>query len=266
MDIEPSQYFYHGDIMANQITVQELIDYYVNLLIIQYHDLPKAQATIAALVNILIANGIFLDIQNAYDIDTAVGVQLDVIGKYAGVDRFYKGQDLQGFFSFIDYSQVNSPPITAIGFSDYSEYPSKPGKWLIYSQVLSSSLALDDEDFRTLIKLKIIENNSNFSHKEIDDEIFNAFGLDLIPDSMGNMTMNYFVNANAAAIIMVAAQKGLLPKPIAVGIRYIIPQYRPFFGFATYAGLSPLITGFTDYADYGIESGETLTYSDLVAG
>lgn len=252
--------------MAAASTVEELIAYYVNLLIIQYHDQPKAQATIAALISVLLADGIFLDIQNAYNIDTAVGVQLDVIGKYVGVDRFYRGQDLQGYFSFINYQEVDAPPDDRIGFADYADFLTKAGKWLIYPQVLSSTLALTDDEFRILIKLKIIINYSNFSHKEIDEEIYDAFGLNLIPDSLGNMTMYYFVNANSAAIIMVAAQKKLLPKPMAVGIRYIIPQFAPFFGFASYDGYSPLITGFTDYADYGIESGETLTYSDLVAG
>lgn len=69
------------------MTDQELIDYYADLLILQYRGKPKAYATIQALVKNVIMGQLPLAVQNAYDIETSVGVQLDVLGKYAGVER-----------------------------------------------------------------------------------------------------------------------------------------------------------------------------------
>ena len=69
------------------MTNAELIEYYKNLLILQYKTLTKAPAHIEALIEIIMIFELIEDVKNAYDIDTAVGVQLDVLGKYIGLDR-----------------------------------------------------------------------------------------------------------------------------------------------------------------------------------
>lgn len=70
------------------MTTQELIDYYKNLLILQYKGKEKNDDCIEALVALVVASQIYTDVQNAFDLETAVGVQLDVLGKYAGVSRY----------------------------------------------------------------------------------------------------------------------------------------------------------------------------------
>lgn len=72
-------------------TNQELIDYYKDLLIIQYRNKPKARATIDALVKNVIMNQLGQQLYDAFDVDQAEGVQLDVIGKYVGVSRYNNG-------------------------------------------------------------------------------------------------------------------------------------------------------------------------------
>ena len=92
-------------------SVQSLIDYYVNLLIIQYHNQPKAQATIALFIQELLVNNLAFAVQNGYqlvpssDNPGAVGKQLDVLGKYEGIDRFYRQLDLEDYFSLIAYNE-----------------------------------------------------------------------------------------------------------------------------------------------------------------
>ena len=57
---------------------QKLVEYYVNLLIIQYHNKPKAKATIRAFVSQLLEfYSLIKEIQFAYGIETAIGDQLD---------------------------------------------------------------------------------------------------------------------------------------------------------------------------------------------
>ena len=67
--------------------VEVLSSYYQNLLIKQYHDKTKAKGTIDALVTQAFADWVYPQVRDAFDIDTAVGVQLDTLGKYVGVDR-----------------------------------------------------------------------------------------------------------------------------------------------------------------------------------
>lgn len=63
-------------------------EYYSNLLILQYHNKPKAKATIEAVVNLL-PDGLIQEVTNGFNLETAVGKQLDVLGEYIGVDRYY---------------------------------------------------------------------------------------------------------------------------------------------------------------------------------
>ena len=75
------------------MTVVEIVLYYTNLLIIQYIGKVKARAQIEAFINPAVMDNLPVSVQNAFDIDTAEGVQLDVIGKYAGVTRYGQGQN-----------------------------------------------------------------------------------------------------------------------------------------------------------------------------
>jgi len=244
--------------MAN---VTEILDYWQNTLIVQYHDKPKARATVRLLIEQMLASGILFDIRDGYDLETAVGVQLDIIGKYVGIDRFYEGQDLTGYFALTDYAEV-TPDVGKRGFAAYSEWVTKDGKTLIYDNSLSIDLRLNDNDFRTLIKLKIIQNNSDHSHKSIDDSIFATFGSDVIPDSTGNMVMYYFVPTTKTEIIKVAIQKQILPRPMAVRLNYLIETLDGYFGFTDYSGAGSEI-GFSDYIDFDTKTGQSLAYSNL---
>lgn len=243
--------------------IQALIDYYTNLLIIQYNQKTKARAMIAAFAKQLLANGVFFDVRDGYNIDTAVGKQLDVIGKYVGLDRFYGEEELDGFFAFSDYDETTIDP-TKIGFSTYSDYETWEGKMLTYDDVITKQGRLIDDDYRFLLKLKIILNNSNFSHKEIDDSLWRFFGNDLVADSTGNMIMDFFVTDNKSTIIKAAIAKSLLPNPMGVWARYLISGDTDFFGLGTYADPESASIGFSSYADYDTLTGVTATYGDLI--
>lgn len=62
--------------------------YLSSLLIIQYHNKSRAVETIESLGEIF-PDELILAVRDAFNIDTAVGVNLDVLGKYLGVNRWY---------------------------------------------------------------------------------------------------------------------------------------------------------------------------------
>lgn len=74
--------------MAN---VSNIVQYYADLLIIQYNGKPKATATVKTMVEIILQNGILLDVLNAFNPETCTGKQQDILGKWIGVDRYYLG-------------------------------------------------------------------------------------------------------------------------------------------------------------------------------
>ncbi|MBO7735892.1 MAG: DUF2612 domain-containing protein [Methanobrevibacter sp.] len=70
--------------------MSEYTDYYADLLILQYKTQPKARATISALTEKVIADGLLLDVINGFNLLTAEGKQLDLLGKYIGLSRNVK--------------------------------------------------------------------------------------------------------------------------------------------------------------------------------
>jgi hypothetical protein len=196
----------------------ELIAYYVNLLILQYRNKPNAKGTITAIIKALMIYDLIRAVENGYNIDDAVGVQLDILAKYVGVERIATGVDFsRTFFGFVDYAEAT--PYTGVaGLLPYNEVNPPDAQFLKYGVDQESSFRLTDAELRILIKLKIAQNNSNHSTAEIDD-ILNEFfpGQAIFSDNF-NMTISYIFDTGISGIINVAIAQGIIPKPAAVGL------------------------------------------------
>ncbi|MEZ5691203.1 MAG: DUF2612 domain-containing protein [Rickettsiales bacterium] len=248
--------------------IGNIVSGYINLLIIQYATKPKARAIIELFVSELLANGILQDIRDAYNVDTATGRQLDILGKYVGVDRFYKNQDLKNYFAVTNYDE-EIIDVNKFGFVNYSNSDDAISNGTLdYNDVIQANFRLNDDSYRILIKLKIIQNHSNHSHKSIDDSIYNFFGSTVIPSSDGKMDVYYFIPKELEEVIKAAIFKQVMPRPMGVSIGYIA-QESPFFAFTGYENNNSAninITGFTDY-DSGFEkSGASLDFNKVNNG
>lgn len=250
--------------MADSATVQQLIDYYTNLLIIQYHNKTKARATINLIATEMLANGLILDVKEGYNIDTAVGVQLDIIGKYVGVDRFYQSQDID--FTAFGYSNAAEEEVDQVtGYADAADFDSKEGTFLSASDVIGNGFSLSDSDYRILIKLKILLNHSNFSNGSLDDSIYQIFGPTLYAVDNLNMSMEYFTDADLSLIVRVALAKGLLPHPMGVRINHVIEE-NTYFGFSNATEQESVgQTGYAAASDFLTKNGEFLGVDNFIA-
>lgn len=199
-------------------TLQDIINYYVNLLIIQYHDKPKAKKTIALLINIIWANMIIFQIRDAFNWKTAIGNQLDIIGKWLGIIRFYNGILFftQNWFSLIDWNNPEGS-LWQGGFSTFDNFNQLEGGFLDYINTNPTSNKLDDTSFRIMIGLKIISNNLIYTAKNIDDAIWNYFNGDVYTVWSGNKVTYYYKNT-LNEIMQVALFYGILPAPTGVEI------------------------------------------------
>ena len=65
----------------------DIINYYKDRLIAQYKLLPKARETVDLFCRAAYCNLLPLTLENSFDIETAVGAQLDMIGRIIGVTR-----------------------------------------------------------------------------------------------------------------------------------------------------------------------------------
>jgi hypothetical protein len=78
--------------------------YYGSRLAIQYRGQPKAQATIQLLTKQAMGDLMIQDVQDAWDLATAVGPQLDTVGKYIGLSRNVSVTLTRPYFGFVLYA------------------------------------------------------------------------------------------------------------------------------------------------------------------
>ena len=190
------------------MTNQELINYYADLLILQYKGKPKAYAMIQTLVTPVIMDQLPTQVENAFNVlgsQIAQGVQLDVIGKYAGASR------------------------SGVGFN-------------------GSPITLSDSDFLTLIQFAIIKNNSGSSLATIESLLFQYFPDEVLVFDYQNMQMSYLINSSIGSqnLVQLLVTEGLLPKPMGVALASVIyaPIITAFFGMTDY--ILYTLTGLTE--------------------
>lgn len=205
--------------------MEELLKYYPNLLIIQYNHAIKARATIEAYVKLLWANQILRQIRDSFDVDTAVGEQLDVIGLWVGVDRYVylKPYDNHPWISLIEITGATDTVLQG-GYAEQSNFNTKLGGFLTPDMVIGSNKSdLQDEEFRWLIKLKIIKNSISHTCKNIDDAIYGLFGNDVWTTwDLDNHILYYNWSSDFEKwwLMEIALKKNILPCPTPCSIAF----------------------------------------------
>ena len=149
-----------------------LKQYFADLLIIQYRGSKKNRALIEFLVDLIFANNLALEIkEKTVNVNDSIGKQLDDVGKWVGVDRYYyKEIWTHPYLAFPNYSTIKTSDYSEFqgGFSTYSNFAENNGGFLTYkswSSVRAKANEIGDEYFRKLIQLKIIKNSINHTCK-----------------------------------------------------------------------------------------------------
>ena len=85
------------------MTLAEKITYYTDLLIMQYRTAIRARKQVSLLTKQAMADDLIVAVRDAFAVDTAVGAQLDILGKYVGVPRNIGTPLPQAYFGLYDY-------------------------------------------------------------------------------------------------------------------------------------------------------------------
>lgn len=183
---------------------------YSDLLIFQYAGKPRAVATINLLTEQWTQSFIgAASIPEMLNIDTAVGVNLNIVGKIVGQDRTLQKVVEREFFAFFGDEKTKGFRSGGIGGSP----------WYRHGDAIAGLATLSDAEMRTLIKARCIKN---FSHCNIDDveracqQLFGSSGYQLDITAPCVWTITTF---GVDSFILFAAQSlDVLPR--AAGIRY----------------------------------------------
>lgn len=200
--------------------LSDALDYYSNLLVLQYRTKPKAAATIQILVKQAIADLFTLDLQTAFDLNTAVGAQLDVLGKYIGVPRNSNTGAAPNYYGYADYAGGGS----IFGLNDYS---SGSPNGFVFDDYAGSSLPttdFSDVQYRFVLFLQIALNNFDGTLAYIQQFLADFFpGQITVVDNL-NMSLTYHVGGDLVLPIPGTVLQNFLPRPMGCGISVVIDE------------------------------------------
>ena len=111
----------------------------MNLVTNEHQDKPKFMATLAATLQPFADLNAVLDNFSAlFDVDCAVGAQLDVVGQWVGLSRKLEAPIPNVYFSF---------DVAGVGFDQ--------GVWFAPFDPTEGVISLDDATYRTMLYIKI---------------------------------------------------------------------------------------------------------------
>lgn len=192
----------------------DILEYYANLLIVQYNTKAKARGHVQLLVNQATCDGLAQAENLAFTLENAIGVQLDILGRIVGVPRNVQGLVIgRDFYNFTTYASPASN-----GFASYVDavYPSNI-LWLSYADVTRASYAMTDTEMRTIIALKIALNTRNSTTKDITEILWDFFGSNVGFIDNKDMTITYNISTDIQQVMEIAVFLEYLPKPMGVG-------------------------------------------------
>ena len=213
-------------------SIDEFGEYLADLLILQYRE-DKNIACIKALAKSMPIE-VIQQILEGYNVNTAVGHQLDILGKYIFGD------------TYLGESRSYEKTI----------------------QGITGNYFLTDDEYRKALLLKIVLNSDILSNQSIDDSLYTFFGRTIRADSENNMFMHFYITKSVENVFLALSYHAQLPRPAGVSFDYVIvtTDVRTF-GLCAYSELPDpsvyLRTGFKTYDDLSKE-GDVLMYSKIV--
>ena len=194
---------------------------YTALITAEHADKPKFMAMMAIVAQCFADQiNVAQSIPAAFDLDTAVGVQLDAVGLWAGIKRQVK-TPLNVYFSL---------DTAGLGFDQ--------GNWQGPFDPSTGLTSLDDDTFRTLIRAKIAANSWDGTvpgAAAAYANLFNGSGSYIFIQDNQDMTMTVGVSGMIpSALLRALLSGGYLPlKPEGVHANYLVPSANntPLFGF-----------------------------------
>lgn len=197
------------------------IEAYLALVTSQHRGRARFIETLSTILQPVADNAATLaGVPALYDLDTAVGAQLDVVGEWVGRSRALETPLVGVYFSF---------DTTGVGFDQ--------GTWLGPYDPTTGLVSLPDDTYRTLLRATVAANqwDGTIPTAYAVWEIVFGDSRILIQDG-GDMTMLFALVGAAPDTVTLALLTGgyLALKPAGVAISdYLIPTVEgaPFFGF-----------------------------------
>lgn len=195
------------------------LERFLALLASQHQNKPKLEAALSAAIEPVVENAdLSATIPALFDLDLAVGDQLDKTGEWVGVTRYLQVPLTGVYFSF---------DTDGLGFDE--------GVWKGPTDPSTGLVALPDEAYRLLLRVRILNNQWDGSIDgayEIWDTLFEGTGLVVFIEDHGDLTMSLGLLGSPDALSKAMFLNGLLNvKPAGVRMKSLLFGEPPLFAF-----------------------------------
>lgn len=147
----------------------------------------------------------------AFDLDEAVGVQLDIIGLWVGQSRVIDQVLIVGFFGFEDDE-------AAANFGELTDV-SIGGPFYELGAAFEGTTVLSDDDYRAILRARIVRNQSNGTLSDIEAGLEYIFGGLCSVADIGDLSLNITVSTPVTQTQQTLLRTlDLLPRPAGVAI------------------------------------------------
>lgn len=178
---------------------------YLALVTSKHRDKPKFMSTLSVLVQALAdINKCATSMQTIFDLDVAVGAQLDAIGEWIGIGRELNVPLPNVWFS---WNVVN------LGWNE--------GSWRDPNNPVNEVIVLPDDAYRTLLRAKVVNNQWNGTIEQaysVWDTMF--AGLNSSIDIVDNqdMSMEFILRGDQPDAITLALLNGGYLSTVPAGV------------------------------------------------
>lgn len=169
------------------------------------------------------------DLMQQRSIDTAVGEQLDILGRIVGQERTLLSADVIKYFGF-----ENKPLSKSFGTTSN---PSVGGYWYSYGRPEGGSITLDDTQYRLFIKAKIKRNTTDATAESVMGFLSFVFGVKCYLSSNSGAKATIRVDRQLssferALVEYISADGGYFtPRPMGVELTVEEPSSNGTLGF-----------------------------------
>jgi hypothetical protein len=222
------------------------LDQYIALLPPYHSHQSRFVNTLAALLQPLVeAQEVLAQLSADFDLDTAVGVQLDMVGEWLGRSRWVEEPRIGVYFAMHDAADA---PLRD-GFDQ--------GQWLGPFDPTSVIVAMPDDTYRSVLRLQAMANHWDGTLASIQNQFATVFPGVVVEDkgdtAGGLMSMDVLIPGIAISTLLLSVLEQDFPiKPGGVRVNIIESTVvtEPLFGFDIDGAALP-IRGF-DHGAWGL--------------
>lgn len=190
------------------------------LLIWQYRGKPKARGTIEAIYNE--SSEVFksaLALGDVLNIDKATGYALDLVGRHVGI-----GRQLPSIINRVYFGWYGDDSAAGFGM----------GEWYRYGASLKDPLIMGDDDYRFMIKAKILKNYQKGDLDDLIGAVRYLFGDSANIADAYDMTMTVILPFGQLNALQTYAITNLdiLRRPVGVKYNFLQVDANKPFGWA----------------------------------